>query len=576
MRPISNTNIIGDLQKINFSLDDFSRLREEDYLYVDKTGMIEEIIKSGWGRVLLFTRPRRFGKSLNLSMLRYFFDMTEDSAAIFEGLYIGDTEYTRSHMNKFPILYLNFKNIALTSFVSAQESILWNLGNAANQLSEKMKIAELKEIAFSANDGSIMPDKLKDLTRILYTYTGKRTIVLIDEYDSVINRAYGRDFWREILIVMKDMFGALFKSNEYLETGVLTGVSRIGKELGFSDMNNLDVYGLTKRRYYEYFGFTESEVGKLLEKCGIEFSEGFYRMYNGYRYGESPFIFNTSSMLKFLDEFHMTGETYLSPYWINTSINNILKENIKKQGSRFKEMLLSLLEGSTTTQALFENVDYDNLHKPAYILSLMVDTGYLCPTRKMGGDVYELRIPNEEVLYGYRDMVDSIIDIEGDILDELCATLSACNSPDGVEKIEVLLNRVLSQVSSYHDFSEKENSYHNFLLGALLFMLGRYEVKSNRESGHGRFDIVLIPHEVFADAYRPIIIEFKVAKEKLSVKEYCDDELLKLAESAIDQIIRMKYYDGFTDKYGKGDFVLIGIGAQGKRCRVSYGTVLGL
>jgi hypothetical protein len=269
-------------------------------------------------------------------------------------------------------------------------------------------------------------------------------------------------------------------------------------------------------------------------------------------------------MLKYLKNYYETGDKTLSPHWINASTNVILKDNIAKQESTFKEMLLSLLEGGRVTELIFESIDYENLDKPEYMLSLLIDTGYLCPVKKVGGDVFEIRIPNEEVKYGYRDMINSIIGTESTTLKNLCSALVMGKTPEFAD----LLNRILLEISSYHDFSEKENSYHNLMLGALLYLLGRFRVYSNREAGCGRYDIALIPADNFKDKYQPVIIEFKVPKEKTAEKEYAEDELKILAESAYQQVIEKHYYSAFASQYEKDDFQIIGIGAQGKRCQV--------
>lgn len=345
--------------------------------------------------------------------------------------------------------------------------------------------------------------------------------------------------------------------------GILTGVSRIGKELGFSDLNNLNVYGMIRQQYYSYFGFTESEVISLLNANNIDITDNFYKMYNGYHIDDTPHIFNTVSILKFLDSFYETGRINLSPYWINSATNNILKDNISKMSSAFRNKLLYLLDGGTIIEGIYEHIDFDELDKPSHIFSLLIDVGYLCPVSKMGGNLFEIKIPNEEVLYGYQAMIDSIAGTSSDVLNNLCMPLINGD----IEVFEERLNDVLLRVSSFNDFSERENSYHCLLQRALLFLLGRFRIRSNRESGHGRFDIVLLPIEHFQKMYRPIIIEFKAAKEKRAKKEYSEDELLELADNAVEQIFTNKYYADYED-YKKEDFIMIGIGAQGKVCKV--------
>lgn len=534
--------------------------------------MIEDILTYDREKVLLFTRPRRFGKSLNLSMLRYFFDMTEDSRGIFKGLYIEKTKVYEDYLNQYPVLSLNFKDVTTNSEKSVNKTIIDIIENEVNKLYEKYRFEELKELQLCTGEGFIRINKIKEITEILSKKTNKKVIVLIDEYDSLLNQTYGTQHWQEIAGLIKKIFGVLLKSNEYLEMGVLTGVSRksfyskLGKELGFSDLNNLAVYGMTKEFYYGYYGFTEAEVKELLNKNHIEMQKDFYKMYNGYHINESPNMFNTVSILKFLDDYYKTSDIFLSPYWINSATNAILKDNISKIDIKFRNKLLTLLDGSTMIEGIFENIDYDTLDKPSHMLSLLIDTGYLCPIKKMGGNLFEIKIPNEEVLYGYQAMIECIVGTCGERLEKLCNYLIE----EKPENFENELNDILIQVSSFNDFSERENSYHCLFEGAFLYMLGRYKIRSNREAGLGRFDISLIPTDNFKKMYKPIIIEIKTAKESYKKKEYNEEELSDLAGTALKQIETMRYYDEYKDEYIKEEFILVGIGTQGKRCKCLF------
>jgi hypothetical protein len=278
-------------------------------------------------------------------------------------------------------------------------------------------------------------------------------------------------------------------------------------------------------------------------------------------------MFNPASMLKFLSKFQRTGEAEIVSHWINASANRILKDNIEKQGARFKNKLLALLDGGTITEPVFESIDYEVLDQPSHMFSLLVDTGYLCPVSRAGEDEFELKIPNKEVRYGYREMIDSIAGIKGEILNDLCASLIEGRT----EKFEEKLNEILAGAASFYDFAEKENSYHNLMMGALLYVMGRFHIDSNREAGDGRYDIAMIPNERYRGKYRPIIIEFKVAQASASKegKACSDGELLALAEEALKQIESNRYAAGFAHMYEKEDFLLVGIGAQGKRCKVT-------
>ncbi|MDR1688884.1 MAG: ATP-binding protein [Clostridiales bacterium] len=572
-------NITGDLNQINYSIDSFKDMREGNFLYIDKTKMIDDILTFDKSKVVLFTRPRRFGKSLNISMLRYFFDMAESSAELFKGLYIENSEFFKTHLNQYPVLYLNFKNVKTDILADLNQGIISCLQTESQKLYNTYHYEELMEISFKAESGGVNPLGAEEITRILCEKTGKKVIVLVDEYDSVINRAYGTDGWKQATEIIKGLFGALFKSNEYLEMGVLTGVSKIGKELGFSDMNNLAVYSLTRKRYYEYFGFTEDEVKELLNRYGIEITDEFYRMYNGYRFKGTPNMFNPASILKFLDEFQDTRDICPAPYWVNATVNHILTDNIAKQNAEFKDELLTMLSGETIIESVFDSIDYNMLHNPAHMFSLMIDTGYICPVQRIGGDKFELKIPNEEVLYGYKGMIGLIADTDEGMLKTLCTNLTSANA----EKFEETLNKILLSVSSFHDFSEKENSYHNLVMGALLYLMGSFTIFSNREAGLGRYDIALFPIEHPKNEYRPIIIEFKAARGKAQCSY---DDLAALATEALEQIKSKKYAQpnenayshaaAHESAYGKKhahaykpeDFMLIGIGAQGKQCAV--------
>ncbi len=561
-------NIVGDKNKINFSTDNFKILREADTCYVDKTKMIEDILSYDDRKAILFTRPRRFGKSLNLSMIRYFFDMTEDTEELFKGLYIENSPCFTENLNKFPVLYLNFKDANAFQAANASKSIISILKSMVEDLALKYDIDELLKIDLAYEDGTIMAMSLKQITKVLKDKTGKDVIVLVDEYDNLINKAYGTEDFIKVCTMVKDIFGVLFKSNENLKFGILTGVSRIGKELSFSDMNNLVVYGLISEKYYEYYGFTESEVKELFAKHDLQLTAEFYQMYNGYRINDSQNVFNTASILKFLDEFIFNGKSSLKSYWVNAATNSILKDNIKKMGADFKESLLSTIDGKTIAESLVASVDYQSLDKPENMFTLLVDTGYLCPVKYLSGDIYELKMPNKEVLYGYRDMIDSIMDVSGQRVATLCKSLAEGK----IDKFEVLFSEILLSVPSFHDFSEKENSYHNFLNGALLYLLDSHFIKSNRESGLGRYDIILIPKEIFRNKYRPIIIEFKAVTARAKAKDYrkyTEEELEELAQQALQQIVDKKYFAEYAQLYKEEDFILIGIGAQGKVAKIA-------
>ncbi|MEG2200225.1 MAG: AAA family ATPase, partial [Anaerovorax sp.] len=452
-------NIVGNPQRINFSSDDFKILRERDTCYVDKSKLIEDILKYDDGKMMLFTRPRRFGKSLNLSMIRYFFDMKEDSRGLFQDLYLEKSPLFEENLNQYPVVYLNFKDSNTVKAENTSKAIAGILKNMVEDLILKYDLEkELRNLELTYDDGSIMAGSFKQITKVLKEKTGREVVVLVDEYDNLINKAYGNEDFIEICTIIKDIFGALFKSNEYLKLGILTGVSRIGRELSFSDMNNLIVYGLTHVFYYEYYGFTEEEVKALLKLHKIALTPEFYKMYNGYRLNNSQNMFNTASILKFLDNYLDQGRLDLNSYWVNAATNAILKDNIQGMNSRFKDNLLSMIDGETIDESLVASIDYESLDKPENLFTLLIDTGYLCPIQQLSGDIYELKIPNKEVLYGYKDMVESMVGVSGQKVASICKSLVE----EKIRKFEEQLQEVLLTVSSFHDFSEKENSYHNF------------------------------------------------------------------------------------------------------------------
>jgi len=536
---------------VAIGIQDFEKVRRGNYFYIDKTAFIKEWWESG-DEVTLITRPRRFGKTLNMSMLEQFFSMKyADRGDLFEGLSIWEEEKYREIQGTYPVISLSFANVKEKEFSQAKQKIsrlLKNLYSEYEFLLESDVLSNgdkefIQSMSTEINEADLSM-AIHQLAKCLYQYCGKRVIILLDEYDTPMQEAYVNGFWEELVSFTRSMFNSAFKTNPYLERAVMTGITRVSKESIFSDLNHLEVVTTTSDKYAQAFGFTEEEVFASLEECGLESKKERVKFwYDGFAFGSHTDIYNPWSILNFLDK----GE--FGTYWANTSSNSLAGKLIKEGSKRIKTMFEGLLKGGTISCMIDEQIVYNQLNRrEGAIWSLLLASGYLKVLSKekeeeaVGGfPIYELTLTNHEVKKMFLQMINGWFDeTEGDYNDFVDAMLAG-----DIEAMNVYMNRVSRDVFSYFDTgkrpsdTEPERFYHGFVLGLIAELYGRYIVTSNRESGFGRYDVVLEPQKEQDDA---IILEFKVhdPDEEKSLEDTVASALKQIEEKQYETALIAK------------------------------------
>ena len=502
---------------VGIGIQDFSDIRKNNYFYVDKTPFIKEWWESG-DSVTLISKPRRFGKTLNMSMLEQFFSIRyAGKGELFEGLSIWQEEKYRELQGTYPVISLSFANVKEEDYERTRYKICQLLENLyikhsylldSDVMTQKDKDF-FNRVSADMNDGDATM-AIHQLSDYLTRYHGKKTIVLLDEYDAPMQEAYVRGYWEELVTFTRSMFNSAFKTNPYLERGMMTGITRVSKESIFSDLNNLKVVTTTSDEYADAFGFTEQEVFAALEEFGYVEREKVKFWYDGFFFGALKDIYNPWSILNYLD----TGK--FTTYWANTSSNSLVGKLIREGSKGIKTEFERLLEGEHLITPIDEQIVYNQLNgSEKAIWSLLLASGYLKVLsyeeyEKDGEDItdpkYELAITNHEVKLMFRQMVRGWFDrVYSDYNDFEKALLLG-----DVEAMNEYMNRVSSDMFSYFDTTtriEPERFYHGFVLGLMVSLENRYIITSNRESGFGRYDIMLEPKNKEDVA---IIIEFKV------------------------------------------------------------------
>ena len=506
---------------VAIGIQNFEKLIQDGYFYIDKTDFIREWLESG-DSVTLITRPRRFGKTLNMSMLEAFFSVEyAGRGELFEGLSIWEDEKYRVLQGTYPVIFLSFANVKETDFKTTSYRIRQLLMKQyekyaflreSNYLSEAEKdYFDRMRAGMSEEDA---PLALYQLSDFLYRYYGKKVIILLDEYDTPMEEAYVYGYWEELAVFTRSLFNSTFKTNPYLERAVMTGITRISKESIFSDLNNLKVVTTTSDEYAVAFGFTEEEVFAALEEYGYhDRKEEIKSWYDGFIFGKHRDIYNPWSILNFLD----TGE--IAPYWANTSSNRLISKLLQEGNGDIKKQFECLLRGQHIRSVIDEQIVFDRLNgSEKAIWSLLLSSGYLkVVSRESYQDVpvgiqprYELAITNQEINLMFRGMVsDWFSDAESDYNGFVKALLAG-----NLKEMNAYMNQVALKTFSCFDTGknpskqEPERFYHGFVLGLLVELAGRYMVTSNGESGFGRYDVMIEPKDVAKDD--AFILEFKV------------------------------------------------------------------
>ena len=524
---------------------DYETVRMNDYFYVDKTGFIKEWWDSG-DIVTLITRPRRFGKTLNLSMTEKFFS-TEYAGRkdLFEGMQIWDDDRFRALQGSYPVIFLTFAGLKDSTYLSARVHFCRTIEEIYNRyeyltegtlLNEKEK--EYYRSVKADMDDSTAAVSLRNLSDYLCRYFGKKTIILLDEYDTPMQEAYVNGYGDEIVDFTRNLLNNTFKTNPYLERALMTGITRVSRESVFSDLNNLRIVTTTTEKYETSFGFTEEEVAASLREFGLaDRADEVKQWYDGFTFGSTEDIYNPWSILNFLKE----GKT--APYWANTSSNSLVGKLIREGNGKVKEEFQMLLEGGAVRSEIDEQIVYDQLDMDeSAIWSLLLASGYLAvkkvETIQSGyGDwkqVYTLKLTDFEVQVMFRRMVRNwFAPAASSYNGFLCAFLEG-----DVEAMNVFINRVARGTFSFFDtagdpeHAEPEKFYHGFVLGMMVELSDKYRLTSNRESGFGRYDIMLMPYRDDLDA---AVMEFKVFNPRK------EKTLEDTAENALKQIEEKEY-----------------------------------
>ena len=542
------------MKKIPIGVDDFKKLIENNALYIDKTKFITELLDDA-AEVKLFIRPRRFGKTLNMSTLKYFFDIknASENRKLFNGLDIEKSVYI-SEQGKYPVIFISMKGIKTKNWeycLYDLKGLIGDLYNEFEYIREVLNESELNTFnkIWLKEDIAEYKNALKILTTYLYKYYKKEVILLIDEYDTPLITSYKYGYYDEALPFFKVFYGEALKTNPYLKMGIMTGIIRVIKAGIFSDLNNLRVYSILNRQYSDFFGFTQSEVENTLKYFSIENEIPEVKSwYDGYKFGDSD-VYNPWSILNFLTD------KKLIPYWIDTSDNFLINQILKSVNSDTMETLQKLFSGESIEENINGNSDLSVLLGDEEVWELLLFSGYLTIDEKIGEDyenVYTLRLPNREVKEFFKQ---KFIDIN--FGESLFRNTMESLKKNKIEDFEKYLQNILLRSTSFNDI-KNEDFYHGLILGMSLFLDKDYYVNSNKESGLGRYDIIIEPKNKNS---RGFILKFKVVKE--------EEDLNKVSKEAIEQIINKKY-DTQLKERGIKNITLVGIAFFKKLLKVSY------
>lgn len=552
-------------------IEEFNEIRNGKFYYIDKTGLIEQLLGQ-WGKVNLFTRPRRFGKTLNMSMLRYFFEIGTDKA-LFDGLSISENaELCREYMGKFPVIFLSFKDVEGLTFEQARYSLAEKIAKEAKRFrflleSDRLEADEKDHYrAIIAQNGGqftmnerILPSSLQILSELLQKHYGKKTIILIDEYDVPLDKAFQNGYYKEFVALIRGVLGQALKTNEALQFAVLTGCLRVSKESIFTGLNNFKVLSITDTRFDEQFGFTEAEVKTLLEAYHLEnhMSE-IKEWYDGYRFGDAD-VYCPWDVMNHVDKLWENPDAEPESYWINSSSNDLVKRFISKADRTTREEIEQLLAGGKIEKEIRLELTYDEIDSSIdNVWSVLFTTGYLTQVGKPKRSVYQLKIPNAEVREVFRYQISEWFKntVQNDMvgLRPFWKAFSEGNAQGVEEILTETLGRTISVLDPKGSGSEKESFYHAFLSGMLVGN-GAWGVFSNKESGNGFADLMVETENPNAG----FVIELK-SVERIS-------ELDSACKKAMAQI-HDRQYDAYLRNEGRNDIWAYGIAFYKKRCKV--------
>jgi len=558
-------------KKLPIGISDFKKIIDGNYYYFDKTELIKSIIGEP-GEVKLFTRPRRFGKTLNMSMIKYFFDIENKDVnkKLFENLKISENEYFEKQ-GTAPVISISFRNYDESSWENGFEMIKNTISDLYDEfefvkenLSARKK-EKYDSILFNRATEATWKLSLLDLTKYLYEYYGKKVVVLIDEYDQPIIDSYVKGYYQEAISFFKTFYGVVLKDNNYLEMGIMTGILRVAKENIFSGLNNLRVHTILDNRFIEYFGITESEVEKALKDFNLEFElQDVQKWYNGYLFGDIK-VYNPWSIINFLND------EKLKPYWVNTSGNELIKLYLKKLKNEIFDDFSKLLNKKSILRRIDENMTFANLEAnyEENIWNLFFHSGYLTLAEEVQDDeeqVY-LKIPNEEILKMFSKM---FIEVYFENYNSFYNMVYSLKNGD-IETFKKELRKILLENVGIFDVSGvyKEQFYHGLMLGIILTLKNEYEITSNNFAGKGRYDLLLKPKNL-EKRKEGIILELKVVNAMENLRE---DKIFEKLENECDialQQIEKKEYASVLKNSGVENVLKIGIAFFGKEVAVKF------
>ena len=556
--------------KLPVGIDDFRKLRESDFYYVDKTRLIEQLLLN-WSEVTLFTRPRRFGKSLNMSMLRSFFEIGTDKS-LFDSLYIsGNKALCGEYMGKYPVIFLSFKGVDGLDFATARRMLCAILKDELDRhyyLKMSDALTDEDRTLFTkmlhGQDDNI-EDSIRMLSKLLYKHYGQKAVILIDEYDVPLDKAFQNGYYKEMVSLIRGLFGQALKTNEFLQFAVLTGCLRISKESIFTGLNNFKVMSITDSRFDEQFGFTDGEVRKLLDDYGmISHFDEVKEWYDGYHFGRAD-VYCPWDVINHVDHLRDDNEAKPQTYWINSSGNSLVRRLINRADSSTKDEIEHLIAGKAIEKTIRLDLTYDEIENSIdNIWSVLFTTGYLTKAGEVKQPdsesyAYKLVIPNKEVrevfILQIQEWFKAVVAKDDDTMKLLSSAILDKDEKQVARQLNIVMSRMISILDTKAPDDMKENFYHGLLLGLLRGSNPDWLIKSNRESGDGFSDILIMPEDPDAG----IVIEVKYAKEMRELDAAC--------EAAITQIKDKRYDETLRDE-GRCDILAYGIAFCRKRCRV--------
>ena len=555
-------------KKLPVGIDSFEKLRREAFYYVDKTGLIIDLLNN-WGEVNLFTRPRRFGKTLNMSMLKSFFEIGADRT-LFDGLAISrETALCEAYMGRFPVVFVSLKGVDGLTFEDAYGMLRRILRSEVFRLSflaESKKVLDKEKAAFERflNEQDTLDDvqeSLKMLSSLLYQHYGQKTILLIDEYDVPLDKAFQHGYYKEMVALIRGLFGQALKTNDYLQFAVLTGCLRVSKESIFTGLNNFKVLSITDSRFDEHFGFTDAEVKTLLDDYNLTAHYGETReWYDGYRFG-SVDVYCPWDVINHVDR--LCGEPNAEPqaYWINTSGNDLVRRFVDKADKTTQGEIERLIAGEAIEKAVRLELTYNEIDNSIDNLwSVLFTTGYLTQAGKVERSVYKLIIPNREVrevfILQIQEWFKETVVQDEKPMQAFCQAFLDGNAEEIQKRLTVILGKMISILDTKAKDDQKENFYHGLLLG-LLRSEPNWLILSNAESGDGFSDILIEPE----DPDTGIVIEVKYSPTLAGMESAC--------VTALEQI-KSKRYDERLRNEGRENVTAFGIAFCKKRCRVVF------